>query len=187
MTRKDQGDRERLVYDEQGVFHLLMQDHRTVEELLEMAISADEDELHGLVQRLKLEIMLHANVEDRVVYSAIEQQSGMAGAISHARDQHAEIESILFDLDGLKPGRAMQSRLEDLREALTSHFQEEEDDVLPRAAALIDQTTSRDLASQFESERLSERDILLETEPGFEELDESQFTLAEDIEAEHRE
>ena len=177
-----QSERDDLMNDEEGIFQRVMEDHRLVEQLLEQAITgAEGTDVEQLVQQLKLEIMLHANVEDRVVYSQLEKQSELQGDIEHARDEHQEVEAILLELDNLKAGgRSMTKKLEELRDAIREHVEEEESSILPRAAKFIDASMSRELGRRFEEEKEPEREMLTETEPGLESVEPIETTIGEE-------
>ena len=183
-----QSERDDLMNDEEGIFQRIMEDHRLVEQLLEQAISgAEGTDVEQVVQQLKLEIMLHSNVEDRVVYAQIEKNSELAGDIEHARDEHQEVEAILLELDELKAGgRSMTSKLEELRTAIQEHVEEEENSILPRATKFIDASMSRELGRRFEEEKGPEREMLTETEPGLESVEPVEETLGEERGAEPR-
>jgi hemerythrin superfamily protein len=160
--------REDLCADEQGIFAALVEDHRLVESLFaELAKVGDDSERAGeLCRALELQLMVHANVEDRVVYMWLEQNDDLTDLIDHARDEHAMVESILRELEELEAGgEEFMERVEELHRAVMSHVQEEETEVLPKAAAMLAPEASRKLAEEYEAEKLRERDTLLETEP----------------------
>jgi hypothetical protein len=181
-------ERDDLMNDEEGIFQRLMIDHRIVDQMLEQAISGDDSvDREQLVKQLKLEIMLHANVEDRVVYAELEQHGELKADIEHARDEHQEVEAILLELDGLKPGgRAMLGKLEELRSAIQEHVDEEENSIMPRAAKFFDSSSSRELGRRFEQEKEPEREVLMETEPGLDTVEPPEVHLGEDSGAEPR-
>ena len=176
MARENDAKREQLMADERGIYQHIAADHRKVESLFDGIMSAGEDlerarELHV---QLKREILLHTNVEDRVVYTPIEAHEQFAGTIEHARDEHQDADALLLELDGLElGGRAFMDKLEELRKAISSHVAKEENDVLPASLDVLDEDASREMAREYESEKEVEIDTLMETEPGASEIDEA--------------
>lgn len=165
MARRDT----EIDQDEQGIFRALMDDHRVVEALFDEIGTAvdDPDRAADLFRELALQLMIHSNVEDRVVYLRLEQDDDLAAMIEHARDEHAQVESLLRDLVELVPGDADFGRkLGELERAVLKHVEEEENEVLAQAAKVLARAESRELARRYEAEKEQERDTLLETEPG---------------------
>jgi DNA-binding phage protein len=164
-----------LIADEQGIYQRLAADHRTIEALFEELASAGDDMSHlrELHAQLKREIILHTNVEDRVVYMPIEGYEGFAATIEHARDEHQDANALLLELDDMELGsQAFMDKAEELRQTLAQHISEEENEVLPAALGVMDRQASRQMAQQFETEKVTELETIMETEPGTSALDE---------------
>lgn len=153
--------------DQEGIVQVLQTEHRLVADLLEqLATETDETEASELVKQIKRELMSHSSAEDRVVYSTIEQNDEMAEDIEHARDEHAAIDEALMHVVEADPGDPdFKDKVQELTRCVQHHVNEEESEILPRAARFIDQDTSRELALLFKKQKQHEIETLDETEP----------------------
>lgn len=153
--------------DQEGIVQVLQTEHRLVADLLEqLATETDETEASELVKQIKRELMSHSSAEDRVVYSTIEQNDEMAEDIEHARDEHAAIDEALTHVVEADPGDPdFKDKVQELTRCVQHHVNEEESEILPRAARFIDQDTSRELALLFKKQKQHEIETLDETEP----------------------
>src|SRR5215216_1448504 len=158
---------ETMTADQEGIVQVLQTEHRQVESLLEQLAAEDnETEATELVKQIKRELMAHSTAEDRVVYATIEQNDDMAEDIEHARDEHAGIDEALMKVVEASPGDAdFKSKVQELTTCVQHHVKEEENDILPKASAFIDQQTSRELALLFKKQKQLEIETLDETEP----------------------
>jgi hypothetical protein len=175
MATTNDSKHERLIADEQGIYQHVAADHRKVESLFDELASADDDveRMRELHVQLKREILLHTNVEDRVVYTPIEAHEQFAGTIEHSRDAHQDANALLLELDDLELGSpSFMDKAEELRQAIQTHVDEEEQEVLPAAFDVLDEAASREMARRYEDEKETELPTLMETEPGISELDE---------------
>jgi iron-sulfur cluster repair protein YtfE (RIC family) len=159
---------DRMLGDERGIFHQLVTDHRKLDSLFEEITSGngDADRLEELFQALKLELMAHTNVEDRVVYMTFEQHGSLATQIEEAREDHQRVEAMLLEIDGMEIGDdSWLTRVEELRDELDEHIDTEENQLIPQAFDLIDESSSREMARLFQEEKETELTVLAETEP----------------------
>ncbi len=158
---------ETMTADQEGIVQVLQSEHRTVEGLLEqLAAEEGEEEAVELVKQIKRELMSHSSAEDRVVYSTIEQNEAMEEDIEQARDEHAGIDEKLMAVVEADPADPdFKQKVQELTEWVQHHVKQEENVILPKAAKLIDQETSRELALLFKKQKQIELETLDETEP----------------------
>jgi hemerythrin superfamily protein len=117
--------------------HLLLEDHREVEQLfsrIEAAGGAGPDEA---VQEVVRELSVHAAVEEQVLYPAIrEKVPGGDELADHAIEEHQEAKELLARIDG-SDGDATERRslLARLMIEVRSHVEEEEAELFPKLQA----------------------------------------------------
>ena len=120
--------------------HLLLQDHREVEQLfsrIEAAGGAGPDEA---VQEVVRELSVHAVIEEQVLYPAIrEKVPGGDQLADHAIEEHQAAKELLAQIDGTdgSDGDAIERRslLARLMREVRSHVEEEEADLFPKLQA----------------------------------------------------
>ncbi len=116
--------------------HLLLQDHREVEQLfsrIETAGGAGPDEA---VQEVVRELSVHAVIEEQVLYPAIrEKVPGGDQLADHAIEEHQEAKELLAQIDGSDDAIERRSLLARLMREVRSHVEEEEADLFPKLQA----------------------------------------------------
>ena len=117
--------------------HLLLQDHREVEQLfsqIEAAGGAGPDEAVNEVVR---ELSIHAVIEEQVLYPAIrEKVPGGDELADHAIEEHQQAKELLAQIDR-SDGDATERRslLARLTREVRSHVEEEEAELFPKLQA----------------------------------------------------
>ena len=117
--------------------HLLLQDHREVEQLfsqIEASGGAGPDEA---VQEVVRELSVHAAIEEQVLYPAVrEKVPGGDELADHAIEEHQAVKELLAQIDG-SDGDAAERRslLARLMREVRSHVEEEEAELFPQLQA----------------------------------------------------
>jgi hemerythrin superfamily protein len=109
---------------------LLERDHREVEEdfrALERADYQDED----VMEKLILELTIHAEMEERVFYPALEEASE-TDLVEEARADHEEVKDLIAELRASNAGRRA-SLIEQMKTSVLDHVEEEENEIFPMA------------------------------------------------------
>ena len=144
--------REGLAVD---IYALLKQDHERAKGLFEK-INGSEDgrERDKLFQELRRELLLHKEAEERTFYAALSNLPEISDRIEEAMEEHVDVEELLEELDGLdSEDDDFAAQLEELREEVEHHVEEEEGDIFEQARKLLDETQAKKLAREFQAEK----------------------------------
>ncbi|GAB2595866.1 hemerythrin domain-containing protein [Streptomyces capparidis] len=108
----------------------LTTDHREVEEMLEqlLAVPPGDQARRDIVDRLTIELIRHAVAEEEHLYPAVREHLAEGDALADKElADHAEVERILKDLEGLDPTDARFEQLvARLRTTVGEHVEDEE-------------------------------------------------------------
>ena len=117
---------------ETDVVQLLTTDHRTVERLFERLNSGTGDRSQ-LTEELILELTIHAEAEERIVYPTIRSTIPDGGEkVAEAEQEHGEMKRLIAKLQELDlDDPAFESTLLELQEGVQHHVEEEESEVFP--------------------------------------------------------
>jgi iron-sulfur cluster repair protein YtfE (RIC family) len=136
------------------IFSVLHQDHENVSTIFKKfeafkGKQASSQTCEALFKELDTELSLHAQVEEDIVYPVFEKKQETRQLIEEAIEEHKEIESLLSDLREMPPDdeslEDWMSQLEELKEKVEHHVQEEEGQLFPTAKKII----SKDEAEQL--------------------------------------
>lgn len=136
------------------IFSVLHQDHENVSTIFKKfeafkGKQGSSQTCEALFKELDTELSLHAQVEEDIVYPVFEKKQETRQLIEEAIEEHKEIESLLSDLRDMPPDdeslEEWMSQLEELKENVEHHVQEEEGQLFPKAKKII----SKDEAEQL--------------------------------------
>jgi hypothetical protein len=112
-----------------------------------------ETSLH-LFDALKRELMIHKEAEESTLYAALGTLPGISGRIEEALEEHADIEELLQELEGVdQQSDAFVTQLGELREEVEHHFGVEEDELFPHAQDLLTDEEADRLALQMQAKK----------------------------------
>lgn len=114
---------------------MLTRDHRKVEELFgKLERTADPSARAELVQELADEVLVHAHVEEQVVYpTARERLEDADDLVRDALREHQEVEKKLLELLDADAGDGdFMEKVTELRDLIDHHVEEEENELFPR-------------------------------------------------------
>jgi iron-sulfur cluster repair protein YtfE (RIC family) len=139
------------------LYQLLRQDHQKVKRLFERiddTFDATTKSRERLFGELKQELELHSEMEERHFYPALEQREELRDLVEDAREEHEEMAELLAALDeGDKDEEEWASQLEELRETVETHVEEEEGEIFPKAQELLDQGRTEAIARAIEQDK----------------------------------
>ncbi len=141
---------------------LLANDHRSMETLFR---ALEPDTPGGLpqdratvVQRIIEELTIHAEVEEEHLYPAVRQYVPDGDDLAdHAEDEHAQVKEMLDRLEGMDPdSREADELLQELRQSVEEHFQEEEgpDGLFARLRSAMDSESLQELGRNVAEAKL---------------------------------
>jgi len=154
------------------LFQVLHRDHEEVSGLFQQLLgSPDQDDVIDLWSQLSLSLTAHTRAETETVYQPLARLGDTRELIPHAIEEHNRADKLLAEADALVPGTdEFFALVTSLEEVIRLHVDEEETEILPRAANLLDDRQREHIAQQFQQRK---QDILPEVEqelePVFEE------------------
>ena len=117
-----------------GVIDMLKEDHQKVKELFEQFESAEGSERAEIAATAIMELEIHAELEEKLIYPAIRQEIDEDDMMNEAVEEHHLVHVLIKELKKLKPAdEIFQAKFTVLGELVKHHIEEEEDEMLPKA------------------------------------------------------
>ena len=111
---------------------LLEADHRIVESLFEQIENAEGEERSALIQELVTSVRSHMELEEQVVYPAMEPVTG-AEPVQEGVTEHELARKALADMIALAPDQpGFGAAFEAVKAGIEHHVEEEEGEVFPQ-------------------------------------------------------
>ena len=101
------------------------------------------------------ELEVHARVEEEILYPAIREtgDAELGRMLQDAYREHARVKEQLASLRERPEGEDLDARVGALEECVQHHVGEEENDMLPRVAELIDEAKRADLGRRMQAQK----------------------------------
>jgi len=133
--------------------HIKKEHRKTDEEIAELekrVRGQRNDALEPVFVPMKQELLGHMAAEEKLIYVPLEKE--MKEKIADARKEHDEIRKYLDHLTsgGKKPEEEWMRHLQQMKQEITHHVQEEEREVLPAAERMFDRQKLIELGKEFE-------------------------------------
>lgn len=120
------------------------------EEETEEGMTAMSNEPVQLFSQLKNALTLHTQLEEAIFYPAMKQFDETRDMISEALEEHQEVDQILNDMSTMSPGdEDFQDKLEELRDSVEHHVDEEENELFPKAEELCGEKQLNQMGQQM--------------------------------------
>jgi hemerythrin-like domain-containing protein len=140
-----------------NVFDILKEDHKKVagifeklEPTTERAVKTRED----LFARLKTELDVHALVEEKVLYPALEQIEETRDMALEGFEEHRIVKQLLAEMDDMSKGsEEWTAKLTVLKENVEHHVEEEENEMFKKARAALNKELIEELTRRVEAEK----------------------------------
>jgi iron-sulfur cluster repair protein YtfE (RIC family) len=110
-------------------------------------------EIQAQLDSLNVALETHAQLEDELLFSAMEPYTGSAGPLTVMRMEHGEIENVLSQLQESQDLLATKGLVSHLLEVTRLHFAKEEQMLFPMAEQALDPNTLNQLGVQFAERR----------------------------------
>ncbi|GGU38142.1 hemerythrin domain-containing protein [Streptomyces lavendofoliae] len=121
-----------------NVIQELTTDHREVDALFTKLASlpADDEQRRELADELTMELIRHAVAEEMYLYPAVRRYvDGGDDLADKEIEDHSEVERMLKDLEGCRPGEAQfDALINRLQSTVTAHVADEENRLFPLLA-----------------------------------------------------
>jgi iron-sulfur cluster repair protein YtfE (RIC family) len=120
------------------VIKLLEADHREVEDLFTKSESTDGAAKQQVVTKIASELTLHAEVEEQIVYPAM-QKAGLTDIVQEAEEEHAKVKELVAKLETMDATSGdVDPILAQLKADVQHHVEEEETSGFPKFRAAVD-------------------------------------------------
>jgi hemerythrin superfamily protein len=117
-----------------GVIEMLKEDHEKVKGLFEEFETAEGREQADISATAIMELEVHADLEEKLIYPAIREQIDEDDMMNEAVEEHHLVHVLIKELKKLKPkDEIFQAKFKVLGELVKHHIEEEEGEILPKA------------------------------------------------------
>ncbi|WP_054918548.1 hemerythrin domain-containing protein [Pseudomonas sp. NBRC 111138] len=137
---------------------LLKADHERVKTLLTQLSESTERGVKKrteLLAKLEMEITLHTQLEEEILYPAFRKAGGKEQDIMYheAKEEHRTVDSLVLpDLKKTDPSSTeFSGRVKVVKELLEHHIEEEETEMFPQAKKLLGKTLLEELGAEMEA------------------------------------
>lgn len=130
----------------------LHEDHQKVEQLfqkLKKTGDGAEKTRLDLCQKLKHELLAHAEFEEAVFYPAIGERDG--ADLDEAIEEHQQVKAMLEEIEQMEPtSEEFMDKLSELESAVQHHVEEEESEIFPIAKRTIEKEEGEQMAQRHD-------------------------------------
>ncbi|MDQ3702041.1 MAG: hemerythrin domain-containing protein [Chloroflexota bacterium] len=138
---------------------LLSNDHRAAEDLFKRLQSPRHVNRDETIDRLILELSIHAEIEEEILYPAIRRNvEGGRRLANHAEQEHQQVKQMLKQLAGMDPdSREAEELIEELHQDMAAHVAEEEgpDGLFAQLRASMDEESLQELGPQISDAKIT--------------------------------
>ncbi|MBA2706087.1 MAG: hemerythrin domain-containing protein [Blastocatellia bacterium] len=138
-------------------FELLKKDHKKVSQLFKEIEAASGQTKKQIFSRLKSELDVHAQVEERIFYPALENKEEARDITLEAYEEHKVVKDLLGELaSGNAPEDEWDAKLTVLKENVEHHVEEEEGELFSKARQALSRQEIEQLGVEMEAEKASQ-------------------------------
>ena len=132
-----------------NIFESIRKDHDTQRDLLDQLVntSGDTKLRDNIYKKLKKELEVHADAEERHFYKPLISNDMMQEKARHGIAEHHEIDEISTDYDS----SAWLKYAKDLKEKVEHHLEDEEHTFFQLAGKVFTQKQKEELATQYKT------------------------------------
>jgi iron-sulfur cluster repair protein YtfE (RIC family) len=145
-------------------FELLKTDHEKVSQLFKEIESASGQAKRGLFTRLKNELDIHAHIEEKVLYPALENTEEARDITLEAYEEHKVVKDLLAELaQGGPINDEWDAKLTVLKENVEHHVEEEEGDLFSKARKALSEEEIDRIGAELEAEKAKAQGATVKT------------------------
>ena len=135
-------------------FNLLKADHRKVEDLFSQLEAARGQAKLRVFDQIKTELDLHAHIEEKIFYPALEKPRQTHELTLEAYEEHEVVKKLLRELSKAKTANdEWQAQAEVLQENVEHHVQEEENELFKKASKALSEEEIGELGELLAAEK----------------------------------
>lgn len=143
-----------------NVFTLLKTDHKKVAGILEKIDATTERGVktrEELFTQLKMELDVHANIEETIFYPQLEKADETHDITLEAFEEHRLVKQLLGELEKMDKGdEQWTARFTVLKENVEHHVEEEETDMFPKAKKVLSDEQAEAIGTRMEEAKNEE-------------------------------
>ncbi len=139
---------------------LLRKDHERLHELFEKfgkSTRAGQNGKQQIVEAIRRELSLHANIESEVFYTALRDSSTHRETVELVEsllEDHGRIENLLQDISSSDSNeKLLESKVERLSELVHAHIEKEEEQLFSEARRVLSEQRLEELGLEMEHRR----------------------------------
>ncbi len=139
-------------------FELLKNDHKKVSELFKEIESASGQAKTQLFSRIKNELDVHAHIEEKVFYPALENTEAAREITLEAYEEHKVVKDLLAELANGAPNDEWDAKLTVLKENVEHHVGKEEGELFSKARQALSREEIKRFGAEMEAEKARKLD-----------------------------
>jgi hemerythrin-like domain-containing protein len=139
-----------------NAIELLKQDHKEAMGMMEQiennseGTASDRSNMQ-MFNQLKQALTLHTKMEEQIFYPALRDHDETADMIEEAYEEHKGVDEILARMSGMSPSNSdFMDLLEELKDNVQHHVEEEETEMFPRAEKILGQSRLQEMGRQMQ-------------------------------------
>ena len=137
-----------------NAFNLLKADHRKVAELFQRLERTSGKRKLDVFKQIKEELDLHAHIEEKIFYPALEEPSETSDIVLEAYEEHKQVKTLLRELGRARnANEEWQVKAKVLQENVEHHVDEEENELFKKAGAALSAEEIEELGERLEMEK----------------------------------
>jgi hemerythrin-like domain-containing protein len=146
-------------------FELLKTDHEKVSQLFEEIESASGQRKRQVFKRLKAELDVHAHIEEKILYPALENKKEAREITLEAYEEHKVVKDLLAELaKGGAPNEEWDAKLTVLKENVEHHVEEEEGELFSKARKALSSEEIDRIGAELEAEQARQQGASVKTQ-----------------------
>ena len=135
-------------------FTLLKADHQKVAQLFQRLEAASGKQKLTVFEQIKAELDLHAHIEEKIFYPALEKPAETHDLTLEAYEEHAMVKKLLRELSGARTADdEWQAQAKVLQENVEHHVDEEENELFNKADDALSEEEIEELGQRMEAEK----------------------------------
>ena len=135
-------------------FTLLKTDHQKVAELFDELEAANGKAKLQVFEQIKMELELHAHIEEKIFYPALEKPRETHDLTLEAYEEHDVVKKLLRQLSRAKSAtEEFEAQAKVLRENVEHHVEEEENELFPKAESALGEERIEALGEELAAEK----------------------------------
>lgn len=136
------------------IIEKLHEDHEKVEQIFRKIMDTSEGaekSRRDLCEKLKHELLAHAEFEEEVFYPAVRERDGIDSRISEAIEEHKQVETMLKELESLDvTSEEFMEKISELQASVQEHVDEEESEIFPVARKAIEEDEGEQMTKRHD-------------------------------------